>query len=57
MTLECLGYPLPLLIVTGSCQGLEITLDSDHVPFGAVVLKSQSERRVLMHNSGDIGAR
>ncbi|KAL5467034.1 hypothetical protein EMCRGX_G031201 [Ephydatia muelleri] len=57
VTLECQGFPQPLFIVTGSCQGLEITLDSDHVPFGAVVLKSQSERRVLMHNSGDIGAR
>ena len=47
----------PLLMVSGSCQGLEIVLDGDHLPFGAVVLKSQSKRRLLMLNSGDIGAR
>lgn len=44
-------------MVTGSCHGLEITLDSEHVPFGPVVQHSQSSRRILMINSGDIGAR
>lgn len=47
----------PLVVVTGSCHGLEVTLDSNHLPFGAVVQHSQSSRRVLMMNSGDIGAK
>ena len=56
VTYECGGISQPLFVVTGSCHGLEITLDSNHMPFGAVVQHSQSSRRVLMHNSGDIGA-
>ena len=44
-------------MVTGCCQGLDISLDSEHLPFGAVVQHSRSSRRVLMINSGDIGAR
>ena len=55
MTLECVGTSCPLFMVTGSCHGLEVTLDSDHVPFGAVVQSSQSTRRILMINTGDIG--
>ena len=55
MTLECVGTSRPLFMVTGSCHGLEVTLDSDHVPFGAVVQSSQSTRRILMINTGDIG--
>ena len=55
--MESHGLSYPLFVVRGSCQGLEISLDSDHVPFGAVVLNSKSFRRVLMMNTGDIGAR
>ncbi len=54
--MECAGISQPLFVVTGSCHGLEVTLDSHHVPFGAVVQHSQSSRRILLHNSGDIGA-
>ena len=46
----------PIFVVTGSCQGIEIALDSDSVPFGAVVLGSRSTRKLIMHNTGDIGA-
>ena len=46
----------PIFVVTGSCQGIEISLDSDSVPFGAVVLGSRSTRKLIMHNTGDIGA-
>ena len=56
VTLECLGTSQPLFVVTGSCHGLEISLDTDRVPFGAVTQHSQSSRRILMINSGDIGA-
>ena len=55
--METHGLSHPLFVVKGSCHGLEIGLDSSHVPFGAVVLNSQSIRRILMINSGDIGAR
>ncbi|XP_077982980.1 hydrocephalus-inducing protein homolog isoform X2 [Glandiceps talaboti] len=54
--LECEGLSQPVFVVTGSCQGIEINLDQDSIPFGAVVLKSASTRRLLMHNTGDIGA-
>lgn len=54
--LECAGMSQPIFVVTGSCQGIEIMLDSDSVPFGAVVLGSRSTRKLIMHNTGDIGA-
>lgn len=54
--LECAGMSQPIFVVTGSCQGIEIALDSDSVPFGAVVLGSRSTRKLIMHNTGDIGA-
>ena len=56
VTLECLGMSQPLFVVTGSCHGLEISLDTTRVPFGAVTQHSKSSRRILMINSGDIGA-
>ena len=56
VTLECLGMSQPLFVVSGSCHGLEIALDTARVPFGAVTQHSQSSRRILMINSGDIGA-
>lgn len=56
VTLECQGSSQPLLVVTGSCHGIEVSLDTGYVPFGAVVLDSSSSRKILMINSGDIGA-
>ncbi len=57
VTLECLGISQPLCVVSGSCVGLELTLDTNYVPFGPVVQDSQSSRRILLINSGDMGAR
>lgn len=54
--LECLGFSEPLFVLTGSCHGLEVSLDMDHVPFGAVVQDSSSSRKMSMVNTGDIGA-
>ena len=54
--LECAGLSQPLFVVSGQCQGIEITLDSESVPFGAVVLGSRSTRKLIMRNTGDIGA-
>ena len=55
--MESHGLSYSLFVVKGSCQGLDISLDSENVPFGAVVLHSKSKRRIKMINSGDIGAR
>lgn len=56
VTLECQGSSQPLFVVTGACHGLEITLDTEYIPFGAVVQDTSSTRKLLMINSGDIGA-
>ena len=56
VTLECQGTSQPLFVVTGSCHGLEVSLDTDYVAFGAVVQDTTSCRKILLVNSGDIGA-
>ncbi|MGH0129444.1 UNVERIFIED_CONTAM: hypothetical protein FKN15_002207 [Acipenser sinensis] len=38
-------------------KALEISLDQIYIPFGAVIMNSQASRRILMQNTGDIGAR
>ncbi|XP_074864560.1 hydrocephalus-inducing protein homolog isoform X2 [Carettochelys insculpta] len=55
--LECMGLLRSFFVVQGCCQGIEVTLDQDHIPFGAVVQRSQASRRILMQNTGDIGVR
>uniref|UniRef100_A0A8C3T1C3 HYDIN axonemal central pair apparatus protein n=1 Tax=Chelydra serpentina TaxID=8475 RepID=A0A8C3T1C3_CHESE len=55
--LECMGLLRSFFVVRGCCQGIEVSLDQDHIPFGAVVQRSQASRRVLMQNTGDIGVR
>ncbi|XP_074644164.1 hydrocephalus-inducing protein homolog [Tubulanus polymorphus] len=57
VVLECAGMFQPLFIMKGSCQGIEISLDMESIPFGAVVQNSRSTRKLLMINTGDIGAR
>lgn len=47
---------IPIFVITGSCQGIEITLDNYSVPFGAVMFGSRSTRQLIMHNTGDVGA-
>jgi len=53
--LECLGFSEPLFVLTGSCQGLDLSLDTDQIPFGAVMQDSCSSRKLCLVNSGDIG--
>ena len=55
--MECAGVSQTVFLVTGTCQAVDIKLDSTSVPFGAVVIGSQSSRVVIMQNLGDIGAR
>ncbi|XP_069882349.1 hydrocephalus-inducing protein homolog isoform X1 [Dipodomys merriami] len=54
---EFLGILYPLFLLTGCCQALEISLDQEHLPFGPVVYQTQATRRILMFNTGDVGAR
>lgn len=54
--LECAGVSSPLFTVSGACQGLEVKLDSDAIPFGSVMLGSKSSRKLVMLNTGDMGA-
>ncbi|XP_067276661.1 hydrocephalus-inducing protein homolog isoform X2 [Pseudorasbora parva] len=55
--LECLGAIRPLLVMKGCCQGVEVRLDTDYLQFGAVVQRCQATRRIIMQNTGDVGAR
>ncbi|XP_073911808.1 hydrocephalus-inducing protein homolog [Castor canadensis] len=55
--MECMGLLHPLFLLSGCCQALEISLDQEHLPFGPVVYQTQATRRILMFNTGDVGAR
>ncbi|XP_028440234.1 hydrocephalus-inducing protein homolog [Perca flavescens] len=54
---EFAGLLHPLLTIQGCCQGLEVQLDQDHLAFGAIVQRCQARKRIIMTNTGDIGAR
>ncbi|XP_074533739.1 hydrocephalus-inducing protein homolog [Halichoeres trimaculatus] len=47
----------PLLTIQGCCKVVEVQLDQDHLAFGAVVQGCQVKKRIVMMNTGDIGAR
>ncbi|KAL3313263.1 hypothetical protein Ciccas_008137, partial [Cichlidogyrus casuarinus] len=51
------GSTVPLCMLKGLCQGAEFRFDTAQVSFGAVVLGSQLTKRLLLINSGDVGAR
>ncbi|GCB61582.1 hypothetical protein scyTo_0011337, partial [Scyliorhinus torazame] len=53
--MECTGVSKPLFVIRGSGQGIEIILDQDCIAFGAVVLRSQVTRLIMIQNVGDIG--
>ncbi|XP_016051807.1 PREDICTED: hydrocephalus-inducing protein homolog [Miniopterus natalensis] len=55
--MESMGLLHPLFLLSGSCQALEVSLDQQHIPFGPVVYQTKATRRVLMVNTGDVGAR
>jgi hypothetical protein len=52
-----LGMQRHLFTITGACQGIDIKLESDTLPFGAVVQKSSTSRRIQLQNVGDVGAK
>lgn len=55
--MESMGLLRPLFLLSGCCQALEISLDQEHLPFGPVTHQTQATRRILMLNTGDMGAR
>ncbi|XP_073515931.1 hydrocephalus-inducing protein homolog isoform X2 [Phyllobates terribilis] len=55
--LESCGVMRSLFMVRGCSQGLELSLDQEYVSFGAVVLHSQATRRIVLSNTGELGAR
>ena len=44
------------LLTTGSCQGIEVALESDAVPFGSI-WKDAEFHKLQMENSGDLGTK
>jgi hypothetical protein len=54
---EYAGHTKPLFLISGACQGTEVRLETDSLPFGAVVQKSYTSRKVQLQNVGDIGAK
>lgn len=55
--LECNGLVRSLFIVRGSCQGIHVSLDQEHLSFGAVVRQSYTSQRIVMQNTGDVGVK
>ncbi|XP_075367152.1 hydrocephalus-inducing protein homolog [Mycteria americana] len=57
VVLECNGLVRSLFMVQGSCQGIHVSLDQEHLSFGAVVQQSYTSQRIIMQNTGDIGVK
>uniref|UniRef100_A0A8C3CDK8 HYDIN protein n=1 Tax=Cairina moschata TaxID=8855 RepID=A0A8C3CDK8_CAIMO len=55
--LESKGLARSLFMVRGSCQGIHVSLDQEHLNFGAVLQQSQASQRIVMQNTGDIGVK
>ncbi|KAK9824158.1 hypothetical protein WJX72_008157 [[Myrmecia] bisecta] len=51
------GISLPLAQLAGACLGTEVTVESDSIPFGSVVLGSTVSKRLQMENTGDVGTK
>jgi len=48
------GLTRKLLSIAGKAQGMEANLDTDSLPFGTVVEKSQKSKKLALENSGDL---
>ncbi|XP_010138614.1 PREDICTED: hydrocephalus-inducing protein-like, partial [Buceros rhinoceros silvestris] len=57
VVLECSGLVSSLFMVRGSCQGIRVSLDRDHLSFGAVVQQSYTSQQIVMQNTGDVGVK
>jgi hydrocephalus-inducing protein len=54
---ECAGQITGLMEVRGACQGVKLEMDNEQLAFGSVNVHSRSVKRVLLSNTGDIGAK
>lgn len=55
--IDAAGYSQPIFVIQGSCLALDLVLETDYIPFGAVVRQSHSTRKLVLNNIGDINAR
>uniref|UniRef100_A0A8C2T888 HYDIN axonemal central pair apparatus protein n=1 Tax=Coturnix japonica TaxID=93934 RepID=A0A8C2T888_COTJA len=55
--LESSGLLRSLFMVQGSCQGICVSLDQEHLSFGAVMQQSCASQRIIMQNTGDVGVK
>ncbi|NXL83544.1 HYDIN protein, partial [Alectura lathami] len=57
VVLESGGLLRSLFMVRGSCQGVHVSLDQEHLSFGAVLQQGRVSQRVTLQNTGDVGVR
>lgn len=57
MFIDVAGSKKKLLTLSGCCQGMEVSLDTDTLSFGTVCLGSQLVRKVRLQNRGDVAAK
>jgi hypothetical protein len=57
LVVDVSGVPLALATLTGACTAGELSLASDSVPFGTVVLGSRTSKAVALANTGDVGVK
>lgn len=57
LVLDADGAALHILMLTGACQGTQLVLASDALPFGPVVLGSSASKRLALENAGDVGTK
>ena len=57
LNLSVVGSKRKLLTITGSCQGIEVALESDAVPFGSICEGCRISKKLQMENSGDLGTK
>ncbi|GAB9466133.1 Hydrocephalus-inducing [Globisporangium polare] len=55
--IEVAGSKKKLVTLSGCCQGMEVSLDTDTLSFGTVCLGSQLVRKVRLQNRGDVAAK
>eukprot|EP01038_Epipyxis_sp_PR26KG_P004323 gene4323-6124_t len=48
------GCTKKLLTLSGKAQGVEVSFDSDSLPYGIVVLNSAKNKKLVLENTGDI---
>lgn len=55
--MDVAGSKKKLVTLSGCCQGMDVSLDTDTLSFGTVCLGSQLVRKVRLQNRGDVAAK